>query len=576
MSESKKRGSNSGSSHNRKIPRTLEKDLIMMAERLQRSLAPLKNHGYHVEYLECVITKILNKDPVTEYYLGILGTPIGQLDRMPSNSGDVVTTPTPTVGPDGQRLDFHPLTLIAQNADVEREQLIALCRSALDSSDRPSNTKDVRVLLSDRRRAIKNGIQSPAPRHSAKNFLYEQRLRAMQIGRPFETTGPPVVIYHDVFLKFKSLINKKGPDPESEDVATALDLMQIAAEGYADEQLRVKAMMPKIEKLLKRLGMAEVPTLIVEANNEVGTGGCDPGIRGAYSFRKLWASVEESVRDASCCPSFILSVTGPHLTIHGGILTTDFIVQPLTETLGLANFPDPYGRARYIARVMVALRPCLKDLETFYDSLDITEVSEIARLVPATRRYGDFTLTYTSGNLQQDRIGRAMFDAKAKRDDELTETLVKVKFTPRYCREAHELLAENGLAPRLLHYEELGGDWVVAVMEAGGNDLASQELSRVPDRALKDIKAALALLHGKNLVFGDFRRPNILLCHRDAAGGGVEEGAMLIDFDWVGKDGEQKYLPRLNSEIQWPEGVEGGKVMRKEHDDAMFALLASL
>lgn len=266
-------------------------------------------------------------------------------------------------------------------------------------------------------------------------------------------------------------------------------------------------------------------------------------------------------------------MAGPHLKIHGGIFTSNFIVQPLTEMLGLVNFPNPYGRARYIAQIIVALRTCLEDLKKFYSSLQSASASPEARLAPAFRQYGDVTLTYTSVNLLPDRIGRAMFDAEAKRNCEQEGTLVKVKFTPQYCRAAHELLAERTLAPRLRHYGELEDDWAVVVMDAAGPDLAFEKLSRVPERARRDIKEALELLHGENLVFGDLRPPNILLCDRGATDGGTERGAMLVDFDWAGKDGEQRYPLLLNRSIQWPEGVEGGKVLRKEHDDAMFKLL---
>lgn len=36
----------------------------------------------------------------------------------------------------------------------------------------------------------------------------------------------------------------------------------------------------------------KIPLLVMEAKNEVGTGGSDPNIQAAFSFRKLWSYLE--------------------------------------------------------------------------------------------------------------------------------------------------------------------------------------------------------------------------------------------------------------------------------------------
>lgn len=251
----------------------------------------------------------------------------------------------------------------------------------------------------------------------------------------------------------------------------------------------------------------------------------------------------------------------------------------MTEMLGLANFPDPFGRAQYIAKIMTAFRSCLEELETFYNMLVPAEEPELAPLIPAFKEYGEdkkITLTYTSGNLLSNRIGRAMFRAKAKQPGEEEGAPVLVRFTPRYGREAHALLAEKGLAPQLLHYEVLENGWAVVVMDfVDGIDLELARQWFVPPPTLKDVEEALRVLHKENLVFGDLRRPNILLCKRDVPGGGTEEGEMLVDFDWAGKHDEQRYPPMLNPGFEWAEGIKGGGIMKKEHDIAMLNLLKS-
>ncbi|KIO15452.1 hypothetical protein M407DRAFT_241700 [Tulasnella calospora MUT 4182] len=64
-----------------------------------------------------------------------------------------------------------------------------------------------------------------------------------------------------------------------------------------------------------------------------------------------------------------------------------------------------------------------------------------------------------------------------------------------------------------------------------------------------------------------------MLCERDIPGFGSRKGAMLVDFDWAGKENEQRYPPALNPEIKWPEGAVGGGIIKMEHDDRMLELL---
>ncbi|TFY75892.1 hypothetical protein EWM64_g8122 [Hericium alpestre] len=59
--------------------------------------------------------------------------------------------------------------------------------------------------------------------------------------------------------------------------------------------------------------------------------------------------------------------------------------------------------------------------------------------------------------------------------------------------------------------------------------------SRPPEtqQDYEDVEKAISLLHNEDMVFGDIRKPNII-----AKPNG---GAMLIDFDWVGKHQVSKY-----------------------------------
>jgi len=92
----------------------------------------------------------------------------------------------------------------------------------------------------------------------------------------------------------------------------------------------------------------------------------------------------------------------------------------------------------------------------------------------------------------------------------------------------------------------------------------------IPSDLLDDVKAAIFNLHEANLVFGDMRRPNILVKKE------IDRlRALLIDFAWVGEAGQARYPSLLNDsgEIAWAEGVRPHGLMRKQHDLDMINLL---
>jgi hypothetical protein len=76
----------------------------------------------------------------------------------------------------------------------------------------------------------------------------------------------------------------------------------------------------------------------------------------------------------------------------------------------------------------------------------------------------------------------------------------------------------------------------------------------------------MTLLHSAGYVFGDLRDPNILK---------LPDGrAMLVDFDWSGKEGQAFYPMGLNMDIKWPPGIGAGTLIRKDHDVFMSEQLA--
>ncbi|SJL13008.1 uncharacterized protein ARMOST_16444 [Armillaria ostoyae] len=136
----------------------------------------------------------------------------------------------------------------------------------------------------------------------------------------------------------------------------------------------------------------------------------------------------------------------------------------------------------------------------------------------------------------------------------------------------HRLLADAGLAPKLLYHGPLGsstdvpsyGSLRMVVMEEaeGTNAFVLYQDREVLDLFLASVREAVRELHAYGFVFGDLRRQNIMV----SPGGKVK----LIDFDWAGKDGEAMYPIRMSNKIRWAPGVGAMEKMYKAHDNFMI------
>ena len=143
-------------------------------------------------------------------------------------------------------------------------------------------------------------------------------------------------------------------------------------------------------------------------------------------------------------------------------------------------------------------------------------------------------------------------------------TTVLVKFTPKYNEVAHKILAKHNppLAPALHYCATVIGDMHMTVMEyvpAKSLHFVSRPLSTSALEAInRDVSKALELLHEQELVHGDLREANVLYL----PGGGGR--ALLVDFDGVGRDGDDRYSACLNPNIGL--GVGRLQIMEKSHD----------
>ena len=285
------------------------------------------------------------------------------------------------------------------------------------------------------------------------------------------------------------------------------------------------------------------------------------------------------LRNATVCPTFLVATAGPWIAILGAVITDGVIVQRLTDYIwvGLDSILNE-SHIIYVARAFYTLKAGLKKLNSYYESLHPTGD------LPTDSRYFPSITSYRprgGGQVDFEYVGFLencpdCITLRARTGKMPTQDIV-VKFVDRYGQRAHQILADEGLAPKLLYcgsprlvddqpsYQSIS----MVVMEyVDGNTfaVAKQKMSEESVEAVRAaVRSALELLHSHGLVFGDLRSPNIMI---------TKDGKVkLIDFDWAGEEGRAKYPSLISPEIAWPEGVKALAVMRTEHDLDMLSKL---
>lgn len=184
---------------------------------------------------------------------------------------------------------------------------------------------------------------------------------------------------------------------------------------------------------------------------------------------------------------------------------------------------------------------------------------------------GSVRLTYQRRVTSSLEPSRYFFEALACCSSDLgsgQEARVAVKFMPNYCGEAHKLLASMTprRAPEVWYcerVESVGDMWVVVTSLV--TERRNQTLRKTDVNVLRD---SIRVLHDAGFVFGDLRKPSFVL---------AEEGPLLVDFDWCGKDGEARYPIGIEwdpEEVIWHEGVVRNGLITKEHDEYMLSVLS--
>ena len=173
--------------------------------------------------------------------------------------------------------------------------------------------------------------------------------------------------------------------------------------------------------------------------------------------------------------------------------------------------------------------------------------------------------------IDEENKRHARYLARMRTEDGASTMEVFVKFAVHYNATAHRLLAnhEPPLAPALHSCTRVIGDMFMVVMEyLPGASLLEVLLplpASVQEAIHRDVPRALEILHERDFVFGDLREANLLYLPEDGG------RALLVDFDSVGRNGEDRYSACLNPDAGL--GVDRLQIMEKSHDVDNFERL---
>lgn len=277
----------------------------------------------------------------------------------------------------------------------------------------------------------------------------------------------------------------------------------------------------------------------------------------------------------SCCPAFLFGYAGPYIIVNGAIFTDKLVSERLTpDYFYIGPRPLPGGDSdlehgvERVAQILQVIKECLDELEQFYVNLKPTPLQGLVHS-PHFRQYKHkedvFQLTYVE-RLVPDCTDRIILKAEARNCTTEETSIVVVKFTNAYSREGHELLARHSLAPALRYYGRPDDVYMVVIVM----DFVEGEPMNGPlkdENQIQLLRQAITLVHGKGLVLGDLRGPNVLI--------DSNKHIQLIDLDWCGPEGSMYYPSDINlgPGMEWHPEVMGGEVIKKEHDYYMFKLL---
>jgi serine/threonine protein kinase len=245
-------------------------------------------------------------------------------------------------------------------------------------------------------------------------------------------------------------------------------------------------------------------------------------------------------------------------------------MDPLTPMLPLAWNPYEKGLSIMAARTFAAFKKAVHNLKMYYENEFPPETLRNPEF-PYKWDYKDGDTTVYFKYVSQPIKEKLIFFAKNNMDKDIC-----IKFVHQYSAEAHNHSANKAYAPHLYSCEHIPGGWLMIVMDyIDLNAYSTYDQYSVSFPSVDEVKSKIndivKHLHEGNWVHGDLRSSNFLVRMN---GDNNLPLVMLIDFDWAGKEMVAQYPLDINiSSVTRPNGVKGGELIRKEHDDDMLAIM---
>ena len=264
---------------------------------------------------------------------------------------------------------------------------------------------------------------------------------------------------------------------------------------------------------------------------------------------------------------------GPYISFAGAAWTDRPNAQALSVTIPCHfHFHDDKAKVT-LARHLGALKRALLSLEKYYKALQsglptsprnpLVPYPSSFSLVDSSKQYFDYAARKVGNN-------NLIFSGQLQNGG----GDIFIKFTRRYCKEAHEFCVSKNIAPKLYAVESLPGGWYMVVME----DVRSEyedlyDFIQHPDHKgevssrnyfVSQIRKSLEELHEAGFVHGDIRNTNIMVKRS-----GLDGSFYLVDFDWSGRIDEVRYPIGINvTTVKRPDGVVSGELIIAQHDIA--------
>lgn len=286
----------------------------------------------------------------------------------------------------------------------------------------------------------------------------------------------------------------------------------------------------------------------IKVKNEVGSGGGAIHVQNAVYAAKYAAGQAGVLRQCSTCPTLLIELAGPNMSLSGAVFSNVVVCDQLTPMVSLLWQPHSPLMLQ-AARCFAALRMALPRLLAYYDSVQSHGLRQQLDFPYPT----SFTASDGSGQVHLQYVQRLSclcFKGVIQPHGQS----VFIKFCRSYSTAAHQAMAAAGYAPALLGFEQLVQGWWLIVQEF----VDAVPWDEMVDKPVEPLKAAVHALHAAGFVHGDLRGCNILV---------AASVVYLIDFEWAGPVGTATYPYFMNhADIQWPDGAGDGRLVTEFHD----------